>query len=122
MRRPFLGVASALALLGGISLAHGQQATERFIPVGQSPGLSSKVTYIGTVDRIDREQRTITAGGRTIRITPRTKIWLDRTKLRLTNQVGRLADLQEGQKVEIKYEDPDRRQVAVWIKVEIARP
>lgn len=121
MRMPFLG-SLVIGLLCSISFAHGQKATEIFIPLGQSPGLSNKYTYIGKIDGVNKQQRTVKAGGRTIKITGGTKIWLDRTKLRLTNQVGRFADLQKGQKVEIKYDDPNRKQAAEWVKVEITQP
>lgn len=110
-----------IALLCGTSLAYGHQATEMFIPLGQSPGLSSKYTYVGKIDGIDKQQRTIEAGGLTIKITDTTKIWLDQTKLQRINQVGSFADLEQGQKIEIKYLDPDHRQVAEWVKVEVAQ-
>jgi hypothetical protein len=111
-----------IALLCAVSPAHGQKATEMFIPMGQSPGLSFKYTYVGTIDDIDKQQRSIKAGGLAIKITDTTRIWLDHTKLDRTNQVGSLADLKQGQRIEIKYLDPDRKQIAEWIKVEVTRP
>ena len=33
-----------------------------------------------------------------------------------------LTDLQKGRRVEVKYADPGRRQVAEWVKVEITEP
>lgn len=111
-----------ITLLCSISLAHGQQATEIFIPLEQSPGLSSKYTYVGKIDSIDKKRRTIKTGGHTIKVTGNTKVWLNHTKLKRTNQVGRFADLKQGQRIEIKYLDPDRKQVAAWVKVEVTQP
>ncbi len=107
--------------------AHGQKATEVFIPIGQSPGVSYKLTIVGTIERIDPQTRTIAgaapAGPWSANVTPRTKIWLDRSKLRLTNQKGAFADLRTGLLVEVKYEDPAGRVQgkgpAEWVKVEV---
>ncbi len=122
MCRPLIGIALITTLLWGISAAHGQNATEIFIPLGQSPGLSHKYTYVGTIDKVNKQQRTITAGGHAIKITSKTKIWLDRTKLKLSNQIGSFADLKVGGKVEVKYDDPARREVAEWVKAQVSGP
>ena len=99
-----------------------QQATEQFIPLGQSPGLSQKHTVIGTIDAIDAATRTVTvsgaAGSSSVRVARQTNIWLDRSKIKLVNLVGAFADLAAGQLVEVKFVDSDRRQVADWIKIE----
>ena len=106
--------------------AHGQQATERYIPLGQSPGLSGKLTSIGEIAEADPRARTLTlvepAGPRTVRITEKTRIFLDRTKLKQSNLTGTFADLQKGRRVEVKYEDPAQKQTADWVKVEITQP
>jgi hypothetical protein len=57
-----------------------------------------------------------------VKITEKTRIWLDRTKLKQANLSGSFTDLQKGRRVEVKYDDPVRRQVADWVKVEIAKP
>jgi hypothetical protein len=114
----------AVVLSGSASSAHGQRATEMYIPVGQSPGLSGKHTVVGKIKTINAQDRTLTivgsAGTHTATITGRTKIWLDRSKLRLANQKGTFSDCQEGQTVEIKYEDPKQmgRGAAEWVKVQ----
>jgi len=114
-----------VAMLCATSHAHGQKATEQFIPIGQSPGVSQKLTSIGEVAAADARARTVTitdpAGRRTVRVTDRTRIWLDRTKLKQSNRSGGFADLQKGRRVEVKFEDPARRDVAEWVKVEIDR-
>jgi len=110
--------------------AHGQKATEMFIPIGQSPGLSNTISVIGTIETIDPRGHTIaitgSSGSWSAMITNRTKIWLDKSKLRLPNQKGTFADLQKGLLVEVKYEDPEGRgkakAAADWIKVQITEP
>ncbi|MEE9294131.1 MAG: hypothetical protein V3W34_04080 [Phycisphaerae bacterium] len=124
MQRRLSGIAAIIALLSWAPTAYGQQAAERFIPVGQSPGISGKYSYIGEIQQVDEQNRTITvagaAGARTIKVTDQTKIWLDRSQLRLTNQTGTMADLRVGRRVEIKYADYTTRESAEWIKVVVA--
>ena len=123
-------VATGVWLWSGMLSAHGQKATEMFIPIGQSPGLSNKVSIIGTIETIDPRGHTITiagpSGSWSATITGRTKIWLDKSKLRLPNQKGSFADLRKGLLVEVKYEDPEGRSKATgsadWIKVEMTEP
>jgi hypothetical protein len=126
MRTLLSGIAVATALLGAISHAHGQKETERYIPIGQSPGLSQKLTSIGEIAEVDPQARTITvteqAGRRTVKITEKTRIWLDRSKVKQTSVTGSFADLQKGRKVEVKYDDPVRREVAEWVKAEVGQP
>ncbi len=122
MRTLILAAGAAIALLGSVSHAHGQKSTERYIPIGQSPGLSGKYTYIGTLDAVASDKRSVTAGGRTVRITDQTRIWLDRSSLKQSNRSGTLGDLQPGRRVEIKLDDPSRPQAAEWIKVEGSSP
>jgi hypothetical protein len=126
MRAFLSGIGVAVALLGVISHAHGQKETERFIPIGQSPGVSQKHTSIGEIAEVDQQKQMVTivepAGRRTVKITEKTRIWLDRTKLKQTNLVGSFAELQKGRRIEMKYADPESRQIADWVKVEIAQP
>ncbi len=125
MRSLLSGLGMALALCAS-SHAHGQKATEQYIPIGESPGVSHKYSSIGAVAAVNPATQTVTiadpAGPRTVRITEKTRIWLDRTKLKETNIPGRFADLQPGRRVEVKYADPERRDVAEWVKVEISQP
>jgi len=126
MRALLSGIGLAIALLGAISYAYGQKETELYIPIGQSPGLSQKYTSIGELAEVDPRAKTVTiadpAGRRTVKITEKTRIWLDRSKLKLTNLTGSFADLQQGRRVEVKYDDPQRREVAEWVKVEVSQP
>lgn len=117
-----------LLVWSGSLLAHGQKAAERFIPIGQSPGLSGTVTVIGNVETIDGQGRVITIAGPTetwtAEITDRTKIWLDRSKLRLPTKTGTFNDLEQGRTVEVKYHDEAERGRgrAEWIKIQLTRP
>jgi len=122
----FLGIVLLSAWLLGVPSARAQQATERYIPLGQSPGLSWRYNYIGPIRAVDPENRTLTvvgpAGARLIGVTKRTRIWLDRTMLESTSLSGTFEDCQLGRTVEVKYKDPARGEVADWIKVRIAKP
>jgi hypothetical protein len=120
------GCAIVVALLWGTSFAHGQKSTEQYIPIGKSPGLSGKYTSIGLLTAVDARARTITvadsAGPKTLKLTDTTRIWLDRSKLRKSSISGKFADLVKGRRVEAKYEHPDRKNVAEWVKVEVTQP
>jgi len=128
MPRVFLvGALIGAMLWGATPLAHSQQTTEIYIPIGQSPGLSGKVTIIGTVEVVDSQARTVSVTGpagswRTV-VTDRTKIWLDKSKQRLSNQTGSISDLRRGGLVEVKYVDGERRSggPADWIKVQLTQ-
>jgi hypothetical protein len=116
----------ALLLLCAGAPARAQKATERYIPIGRSPGVSQKYASIGTIDSVSLVHKTITiaeaGASRTIAITNRTRIWLDRSKLRQPSLTGRFEDLRVGRKAEIKYVDPKTQLVAEWIKVEATGP
>ena len=104
--------------------AFGQKATEKFIALGKSPGVSGKLTVIGQIEQFDAQNRTLivasSSGKHTCKLGDKTKIWLDRTKLKQSNITGTVADLQKGRRVEIKHEDAERK-TADWIKVEITQ-
>jgi hypothetical protein len=114
-------------LLGGTPTVYGQKATEMFIPIGQSPGLSNKTSIIGTIETTDARARTIgvagPSGNWSVTITDRTKIWLDKSKLGLPNQKGTITDLRKGLLAEVKYEEAGvSKGPADWIKVQITEP
>ncbi len=127
IRKLFVGVVGMSALLwGGPPAPSAHEMTERYIPVGQSPGLSGKYTVMGKIQAINAQDQTVTILGTTgtwrAKITERTKIWLDRSQLRLTNLKGAFSDLRPGLTVEVKHED-HRRGVSSgpteWIKVQL---
>ena len=121
-------VAIGALLWGGTPYAHGQKTTEMFIPMGRSPGVSGKVTVIGTIETVNDRDRTIVVAGSSekwsTKVTKRTHIWLDRSTLHLPTQYGTFADLQKGQMVEVYYEGRERRDKgpAEWIKVKVTEP
>jgi hypothetical protein len=121
MQRALLAVTLAAGLLVWSRAAHGQQTTEQFIPVGQSPGISGIRSYTGEIEAVDVGRKTITVRGpegpRTIKLAVGTRIWLDRTVQRLTNTAGTMADLRAGRRVEVKYVDDRAKATADWIKV-----
>lgn len=122
-----VGVAGVSALLGGaVPAVSAQEMTERYIPIGASPGLSGKSTVIGTLQSVNAREQTCAVAGATgatrVKVTERTKIWLDRSKLRQTNLEGTFADLRPGATVEVKPEDNPRGVAggpAEWIKVQV---
>ena len=124
MRRAILnGLAGAALMLAHISpLVQAQETTEQFIPMGYSPGVSGVQSYLGVIAKFDSARKTITVAANNaaheIKITGRTKIWLDRSIHRAPSVAGGVKDLQKGQRIEIKYEDAKRRKFAEWIKVE----
>ncbi len=110
-------------LASSASSAFAQEQTERYIPLGYSPGISGKYSYLGEITAVNAANRTITvqseAGSRTIRIVEQTRIWLDRSQLRQTIVPGTYGDLEVGLTVEIKYMDYERKDTANWVKVAV---
>ena len=111
-------------LLGWTRTADAQRATEQYIPIGESPGISGVRSYIGAITAVDPQRRTFTVqdttGPRTIKVGEGTRIWRDRSAERLSNEAGDLSDLRVGRRVEVKYVDDQARDTADWIKVAVA--
>ena len=112
-----------MGLALGFTQVAGQITTERYIPVGQSPGLSGVVTFVGQIESVDAQGRSYTvqneAEARTVRLDDRTHIWLDRSSLRQASATGSASDLRTGVTVEIRYRDDDRGEPADWVKVAV---
>ncbi len=121
MKRGLTGLAVLLALLCWAPSARAQMMTEQYIPIGKSPGISGKYSYIGQIEAVDVNNRTVTVrgpeGARTIKVTDKTWIWLDRSQQRRPNSYGKMSDLQPGRRVEVKYVDYETKDTAHWIKV-----
>jgi ABC-type sugar transport system substrate-binding protein len=115
-----LGLAATSA---SAPVAAAQEATEVFIPIGKSPGVSKQETFIGTVDAADEKGRslrvTAPAGAITVAVTDKTRIFRDKSALKQRNEVGTFADLQKGRTVEVKLEPGEGQRKAEWIKVRI---
>ena len=127
-RGALLAAALSAAILISPAEAPGQRATEQFIPIGQSPGLSGTDTYTGQIAEVDRGARTISmsrtedAAMVSVTVARRTLIWLDRSSVGRTNLAGTFADLVPGRVVEIHLLDPEDQRVADWIKIASDRP
>jgi hypothetical protein len=123
MLNRYLGLTIVVMALGSPFDSFAQKATEIFIPIGQSPGLSNKSSLIGTLESVDPGKKMVTvlspSGAKTVAINDRTLIWLDRSLQKLPNQKGASSDLQQGRKVEIKLREGEPKAVAEWIKVQI---
>lgn len=120
--RLLLAIAINVLWISAFAIAHAHPASERFIPIGQSPGISGKYSYVGVINAVNAANWTITVvesgSPMDIKVTESTKIWLDRSKRRKTNLSGNYQDCGVGDKVEIKFVDPDAKDTAEWIKVE----
>ena len=107
----------AVALAAGTAQA--QRATERFIPIGKSPGLSGIGTTIGEIRAVEPGPRRITVGGEggsvTVTVTDATRIWVDRSPSGQASLAGSFDDLARGRLAEVHPapEGPG----ADWIKV-----
>ena len=123
MRTHILRALVVVALSSSSQAAVAQRTTEQFIPVGQSPGVSNVLSYIGEIESMDQSAGTVVVAGpdgsMTFRMTDSTEVWLDRSGLQESNGLGSPADLAVGRRVEVKYQDPETREEAEWIKVVI---
>lgn len=126
LARSLLGIALTLALSAATAPAAAQRATERYIPIGQSPGISGRLTVIGTIQAVDPATRSFSlaspSGSRAVAVAAGTHIWLDRSKQLQTSLEGGFADLRPGRRAEIRFRDPAQGGVADWVKVEIPAP
>jgi len=108
-------------MIGAFSI-YAEKATELYIPVGQSPGLSGKYTVMGKIDQVNPQNQTLkmsgSSGSYTVTLTKRTFIYLDRSKIKLSNTYGTLSDCKIGDTVEVKFEDNSRNKPIEWIKVQ----
>lgn len=116
------------ALLGSSACsALAQKATEMFIPIGQSAGLSGKHTLTALVQSVNEAQRSLTVmhdgTAYTTKLSAQTPVWLDRSGLKQPNSVGALSDVKAGMMVELKYQKNNRGAGdAEWVKVQVAAP
>ncbi len=125
MLKTLVGMSLIVLVLWASPYVYGQKATEMFIPIGHSPGLSGYYTIVGTIESVNMDDQTITIGDSLgtydVTIKESTKIWLDKSKIRSTNQTGAFEDCLENRVVEVKFEGDKRRDrlVAEWIKLQI---
>jgi hypothetical protein len=102
---------------------YAQKETEVFIPLGKSPGVSGKYSVMGRVETVNAADSTINirqeAGMKTIKITAETEIYLDKSKLKLTNKKCSFSDCKPGLMVEAKYKDNKPGGLIEWLKVQL---
>ncbi len=93
-------------------------ATEVYIPIGMSPGVSGRMTVTGRImgyDEVDGTMRVDAQGvERTIALGENVPVYVDRSKARKRNSYGSYRDYHVGRMVEIKVLDG----ATEWIKVE----
>lgn len=96
-------------------------ATERYIPIGESPGISGVHSYIGTI----RSVAAATEAGITMRVgvdekivkvDHDTRIYLQPADPQKSNALGGYDDCQAGREVEAYLADDG---TAIWIKIRI---
>lgn len=110
-----------LVIFGGSSPTYAQQTSEQFIPIGMSPGISNKHSYIGKITAIDTTANTISMqsgeGPKTITILPVTRIWLDRSKHKKSSLVASFDDIKIGNTIEVMH-SRENVNTANWVKIE----
>ena len=98
--------------------ANAHPATEVYIPIGMSPGVSGRVTVTGRIMGYDEALGTmrIEADGaeRAYALGENVPVYVDRSRVRKRNSYGSYRDYQVGRTVEIKVVDG----ATEWIKVE----
>ena len=103
--------------------ASAQKSTEFYIPVDASPGLSSQYTWKGTIDAVDAQNMTLTVtnetGTRNIKLTQDSQVWLDKSRVNASNEIGDVDDCRPGLYVEIKYKENEASNEADWVKIKI---
>ncbi len=112
----------AFGLLLVASDGYGQKATEIYVPVGKSPGISGELSIIGTMGHVEISALTLavkdSVKSQDIKLDDKTKIWLDNSKLKIKSMYGTPADLREGVLVEVMLRKTGSGTVAEWIKVQ----
>ena len=106
-------------------IGRAQKATEVFIPLGKSPGVSGKYSVIGKIESVNMKDSTITIqqakDNKTvkIRITATTEIYIDKSPLKQTSQKGSMANIKQDLMAEFKYKDNKPGNPCEWVKVHL---
>jgi len=115
-----------IIIFGLVPLVLAEKTTELYLPIGKSPGLSDKISLIGTIAEVNSQDQTLTVTGAsgtyTVRTTEYTLIFLDKSKLRQPNRYGTFSDFKKDMKVEVRFEADKRHRPAEWIKLQIIQP
>lgn len=115
-----------IIIFGLVPLVLAEKTTELYLPIGKSPGLSDKISLIGTIAEVNSQDQTLTVTGAsgtyTVRTTEYTLIFLDKSKLRQPNRYGTFSDFKKDMMVEVRFEADKRHRPAEWIKLQIIQP
>lgn len=115
-----LGALLATCLLC-VNVVSGQQATEVYIPIGNSPGISADKSIIGVIRSVDYATHSIDIeigdGLRTVRVTDDTRYYLDRSRQRQSSSTGAFQDCEKGRTIEVNVSDNDEVE---WIKIDVS--
>lgn len=129
MKKIFTCLGIVVAIWVTMPNALAQKATELYIPIGKSPGISGVSSMIGTIDSVAASEHTVymhgsKGGSYEAKLNDETKIYLDKSTLKETNQMGSYADCKEGVYCEILYKSHTRKEsgVAEWIKIRVTTP
>jgi hypothetical protein len=118
-----LALLALMAILYFTHLGHGQEMTEKYIPIDAYPRLAGKYVTVGVIMSVDERKRRFVLRGdsdtKTIQVLEKTKIWLDRSLRKEANQDGTFADLKAGLKAEVRVLGPKQMTTAKWVKVQI---
>lgn len=108
----------ALALFAATA-ASAQRATEVYIPIGESPGVSDSDSVLGTIESVEyeRHRMTVVVDGETrvVALTPDTRYYLDRSDSKERNVAGTVEDCRAGRRIEA-WLDADGE--AIWVKID----
>jgi len=119
--KTILGILLTVSLCLSFAAGQAQQTTEKFIPIGMSPGVSGKSSYQGNITEVNIAAKSfsmqIDGDNKVISFAPTTRIWLDRSKSKKSNLDGEPGALETGSKVEVMM-DPEDPTKAAWIKIE----
>ena len=61
-----------IIIFGLLPLALAEKTTELYLPIGKSPGLSDKISLIGTIAEVNSQDQTLTVTGASGTYTVRT--------------------------------------------------
>ena len=113
----------ACLLIAAAPIVSAQRATEMFVPIGQSAGLSGKHTLLARVQAVNVADRSLTltqdATTQTVKVGTATPVWIDRSKQQQSNSAGTLADAKPGMMAEVKFVKNSRSGgEAEWVKLQ----
>ena len=111
-------IIGAVLWFGFATLGNAQQATELYIPIGESPGLSGVKTAVGAVNQISADSFILEteAAAQEIQIAPTTIIYLDRSSIRQPNTTGTINEITPGATVEVRFIEDISGNPADWVK------